>query len=372
MKISLEKIKLQEALQNLAKATPTRSTIPILNSILFVAEKNTITLRATDLEITMIIRMDTGINEPGSVAIPSKVIMEITNALPPTDIHIHADENNRVRIKTSLGNYDIAGSNPDEFPSIPEVDNEKDVVITTEPLRRLINKTLFALSSDELKPALMGTLFEFGSDNVKAVATNGHRLSICKRSDYKSKGFTGEVIAPRKFLQLIIQRLGGDEELVLWIGDNHLTVSFGNMTLFSRIIDERYPDYKSVLPQENNKTVKANRGELLSAVKRVAIFSNRSTKQITLKLSKEGNSITTEDPESASSAEEKIGLEYDGDDMLIGYNAGYLSDLLSHLDTESVIMKLKTPVSAGLILPETQAENEDITMLLMPMRTSST
>jgi len=371
MKISIEKSRLQEALQYLSKATPTRSTIPILNSILFNAEDKNITLRATDLEITMVVRVEAKVEETGSIAIPNRILMEITGAMPPTDIKIQTDENDRVSIETDFGNYDIAGSSADEFPSLPEVDNEKDVVLTSETLRRLIGKTIFALSSDELKPALMGTLFEFGSEKVKAVSTDGHRLSICERSDYTSKGYIGDVIVPRKFLQLITQHLGSEEELVLWIGDNHLTVSFENMTIFSRIIDERYPDYSSVLPKEHDKTVKASREELLSAVKRVAIFSNRSTKQITIKLSKGENSITTEDPESASSAEERIGLEYDGEDMLIGYNANYLSDLLSHLDTETVIMKLKTPVSAGIIIPDTQAENEEITMLLMPMRTSS-
>ena len=369
MKFSISKDSLQEALQNLSKATPARSTIPILNNVLIAAENGTITMRATDLEITMVIINKIKIDDPGKVSIPHKILLDITSALPQTTIQLQADEKNRVKIETDFGNYDIAGSDAEEFPSIPDIDNEKDVVISSETLRRLISKTIFALSSDELKPALMGTLFEFGENDITAVSTNGHRLSICSRSDYKSKGYTGEIIVPRKFLQLILQYLDEEKELILWIGDNHLTVSFGNMTIFSRIIDERYPDYRTILPQENDKIVKANREDLLATVRRVSIFSNRSTKQIMLNLSKGENSITTEDPESASSAQEKIGLDYEGEDMVIGYNAGYLSDLLSHLDTDSVIMKLKTPVSAGLILPETQVENEEITMLLMPMRT---
>lgn len=371
MKISLSTDALQQALLDISKATPTRSTVPILNSILFQARDGALTLRATDLEITMVISVSANVHEEGTVAIPHRKLMEISTALPKAELVIEADEKNRVRIEAPFGNYDIGGSSAEEFPATPEVDNEKDVVISTEALRRLIGKTVFALSGDELKPALMGSLFEYGEDSITAVATDGHRLSICSRSDYKARGFTGDVIVPKKFLQLTLQHMGEDEDVVLWIGENHMTVAFGNMTIFSRIIDERYPDYRSVLPEENNKTVRANREDLLGTVKRVSIFSNRSTRQITLNLSKESNSVATEDPESASSAEERIDIDYDGDDMVIGYNAAYLSDLLSHLDTDTVIMKLKTPVSAGLILPDTQAENEDITMLLMPMRTSS-
>ena len=370
MNISIAKGTFQEALQKLGKATPARSTVPILNTILFTAEETGLTMRATDLEITLVVNVEAKIDEQGSVAIPYRRLMEITNAMPETDMSIQSDDESRVRIETGFGSYDIAGSNSDEFPSLPEVDNKQEVVIGSDTLGRLIGKTVFALSADELKPALMGALFQFGSNDITAVATDGHRLSICERKDYTSKGYAGEVIVPKKFLQLVSQQLGEEEEVVLWVGDNHLTVSFDGMTIFSRIIDERYPDYRSVLPQGNDKIVKADRGNLLAAVKRVSIFSNRATKQITLKLSSEGNSISTEDPESASSAEEKIGLEYEGEELLIGYNAAYLGDLLSHLDTDSVIMKLKTPISAGLIIPETQVENEEITMLLMPMRTS--
>ncbi|MFQ6673226.1 MAG: DNA polymerase III subunit beta [Fidelibacterota bacterium] len=370
MKFSIEKSTLQEALQNLARATPTRSTIPILNSVLVNAGDGKLTMRATDLEITLVLTVDATIGEGGAVAVPHRTLMEITAAMPETSIEIKADDQNRVKIRTNFGSYDVAGSGADEFPGVPEVDNQKEVVVNAETLRRLVNKTIFALSSDELKPALTGVLFDFGAEQVTTVATDGHRLSICSRSDYDSRGYTGDVIVPKKFLQLLSQHLGDREEVVLWVGDNHLTVSLNGMTIFSRIIDERYPDYRSVLPQGNDKIVKANREDLLATVRRVAIFSNRSTKQIALRLSSGGNSITTEDPESASSANETIALEYEGEDLVVGYNAGYLGDILSHLDTETVIMKLNTPISAGLILPDVQTENEEVTMLLMPMRMS--
>lgn len=373
MKLTVKQNELQKALQHLSKATPTRSTIPILNSVLMNAGNGTLTLRTTDLEITLVTNITAKVEKDGTVALPHRTLMEITGALADEDLKIKVDESNRVQIEAGQGNYDIPGVGANEFPQLPEVDNKKEVVLKSQTLENLIRRTSFALSTDELKPALMGALFEFGEDNITVVATDGHRLSVCSRFDYEPRGYTGDIIVPRKFLQLLNQYLGGDteDEVVLWVGDNHLTISLAGVTIFSRIIDERYPDYRSVLPQDNDKIAIFSREEFLNAVRRVAIFSNRATKQITLHLSSKGSSITTEDPESSSSAREEIEAKYEGENMVLGYNAAYLGNMLAHLETERIVMKLKTPISAGLILPEKQSENEEVTMLLMPMRTSS-
>jgi DNA polymerase-3 subunit beta len=373
MKIAVNQSELQKALHHLSRATPTRSTIPILNRVLMVANNGKLTLRATDLEITIITDIPSTVDKEGSVALPHKTLTEITSALPDVELKISADENSRVQIRAGQGDYDIPGVSAEEFPQLPEVDNKKEVILKERTLAELITKTSFALSTDELKPALMGALFEFGEKSVTAIATDGHRLSVCKRSDYEFKGYSGDIIVPRKFLQLLNQYLGGGEkeDVVLWVGDSHITIAVSGVTIFSRIIDERYPDYHSVLPSDNDRIALFDRKKLLSVVKRVAIFSNRATKQIALHLSKGESFITTEDPESSTSAREEIGVDYDGENMILGYNATYLGNMLSHLDSEKVVLKLKTPISAGLILPDEQAEDEEITMLLMPMRTSS-
>ncbi len=370
MKITITKQKLLEALQKISKATPTRSTIPILNCVLFSTENKNLILRATDHELTMVMSIDTKIDEAGEIAIPYRTLFDITSAMPDTDITFTVDPKNKVTIQTNFGKYDIEGVSAEEFPSIPEVDNKKEVSLKPAIISRLIEKTTFALSADELKPALLGTLFRFREDEITSVATDGHKLSICSRRDYTSKGYIGDVIIPKKFLTILPQYLSSEEDTTLWVGENHVMVSFENLTIFSRIIDESYPDYRGVIPKENDKIVKGNREELIASVKRVSIFSNKSTKQIALHLSSEGSKITTEDPETASSAKEDIELEYNNEDLIIGYNAQFLIDLLSHIDTEQVILKLKTPISAGLVFPESQEDNEDLTLLIMPMRMS--
>ncbi len=369
MKLSTSKTEFQTALQKLSRATPTRSTLPILSCVLFqVNEGNTI-LRATDLEITIVVTLATSIEDPGSAAIPLQTLLDITNELPEdARLTISVDDKYRVELKTEAGTYDIMGKPPEEFPAMPEVDNRKSVGVSTEALRSIIQTTSFAVSRDELKPALTGVLFRFGKDELTAVATDGHRLVRYIRSDYQSQEFTGDVIVPKKFLSLIATALSGEDSTQMWLGDNHLTATIGSDTYFTRIIDERFPDYESVIPKDNDKELKVDRFALLSAVKRVSIFSNKSTHQIALDLKEARSRITTEDPEKSSKAQEQVVCEYHGDDLLIGYNASYLKDILTHIDAESIVVKLKTPISAALFYPESQEENIDLTMLLMPIR----
>ena len=369
MKISTSKTELQTALQKLSKATPTRSTLPILSSVLFNVQESGTVLRTTDLEITIIVNLPVSVESSGSVAIPLQTLLDITNELPnDARMTLTADENNKITMVTDAGSYDIMGKPADEFPAIPEVDNRKATGVSAKTLKDLISKTSFAVSRDELKPALTGVLFRFDKKELTAVATDGHRLVRYTRSDYSADEFSGDVIVPRKFLSLLLGVLSGNDPVKMWMGDNHITASIGDDTYFTRTIDERFPDFESVIPQDNDKEFSANKEELLSAVRRVSIFSNKSTHQIALRLKKGETQITTEDPEKASKAQEKTFGEFNGEDLEIGYNALYLKDILSHVDDEKVTIKLKTAISAALFYPGAQKENANLTMLLMPIR----
>ena len=369
MKISTSKTELQLALQKLSKATPARSTLPILSSVLFDVQENGTILRATDLEITIVVNLPTSIEKQGSVAIPLQTILDVTNELPESErITLSSDENNKVKMVTGVGNYDIMGKPADEFPATPEVDNRKPIGISSGALKDLIKTTLFAVSRDELKPALTGVLFRFGESELTGVATDGHRLVQYVRNDYKADEFLGDVIVPKKFLSLLSSVLRTDEPIQLWMGNNHLTSAVDGDTYFTRIIDERFPDFNSVIPKDNDKELIVNRNEILAAVRRVSIFSNRLTHQIALRLSSDQIRITTEDPEKSSKAQEKIDGDFSGEELVIGYNASYLKDILSQAKDDKLNIKLKTPISAALFHPTKQRENENLTMLLMPIR----
>ena len=203
MKISTSKTELQSALQKLSKATPTRSTLPILTSVLFDAQEDGTVLRTTDLEIAIVVSLPASLEETGSCAIPIQPLVEITNALPETRITISIDDSNRIKMSTEIGEYDLSGKPSEEFPALPDVDNRKAAGIKGSILSEIIKTNLFAVSQDELKPALTGILFRFGDNMLTAVSTDGHRLVKYVRKDYESKEFQGDVVIPKKFLNMI-------------------------------------------------------------------------------------------------------------------------------------------------------------------------
>ena len=368
MRISISSNELLKTLQKLSKGTPARSTLPILSCVLIEVENESVSLRTTDLEITISCKLDASIEGPGSAAIPLQTLMDITNELPDTRITITTDKDQKVELVTDSGAYDLMGKAVEEFPALPEVDNRKASGVEADTLKEIIKLTTFAISKDELKPALTGVLFRFSEKGLTAVSTDGHRMVRYVRNDFKGQEFSGDVIIPRKFLNLMNSLIVSGENIQIWMGENNLTANVGEDTVFTRIIDERYPDFESVIPKDNDKELVVEREALLSAVKRVSIFSNRSTHQIALEVTEEKVRVRTEDPEKASKAKEDIPARLNGESITVGYNAAYLKDVLMHIGSKNITIKLKTAISAGLVFPEAQKPNSDITMLLMPIR----
>ena len=367
MKFSTSKIELQKALQKLSKATPTRSTLPILSCVLIdVSEKKTI-LKTTDLEITIQVEIASSFEEIGSAAIPLKTLLEITNELPDIRLTISVDDKQKTTIKTDLGTYDLMAKKPEEFPTTPEQKNSTKIEINETILKDIINSTLFAVSRDELKPALTGVLFRFSKKDFTAVSTDGHRLVKYSRNDFKTNEIDREVIVPKKFLSYLLNQLS-DKKTTMFLGDNYLTAEQDKNKVLTKIIDEKFPDYNSVIPKENNKTFIIEKNILLGAIRRVSIFSNKSTHQVALSLGNKGCFITTEDPEKSSKAKEGVVGDFDGEEITIGYNAEYLKDVVSHVSGSSITIKLNTPVSAALFGNTNQEENVKSLMLLMPIR----
>ena len=368
MKISINKNELQSALQKLSKATPNRSTLPILSCVLLQTKNNETILRSTDLEITIIISISASVEREGSSAIPIHTLINITNELPDGRITIEIDDQHKIKLITELGTYNLMGKPAEEFPAVPEIDEEKPLPIKADLLSEIIKSTSFVISHDDLKPALTGLYLKIEKNRLTTVATDGHQLVRYIVNDYVTDGFTGEVIIPRKFLSLLGSLLVDDDKTQLWISTNHATATSEGVKVLTRIIDERYPDYESVIPKENKKKLVVNKERFLGAVKRTSIFSNKMTHQISITPDKDTVLIKTEDPETASRGQEKMKGEFSGEPLTIGYNANYLKDIVSHINDENVVIKMDTPISSTLFNGETIEKNRDITMLLMPIR----
>ena len=368
MKYSTSKNELQSALQKLSKAVPNRSTLPILSCVLIDVSESGTLLRSTDLEITITTHIESSIEEQGTAAVPLQPLLDITSELPEgSRVEMGVDKNN-VKIKTDFGSYDLMGKDPEEFPAAPDTNGAVETGIDSTLLNKIISTVSFAVSKDDLKPALTGVYFKLDSEFITTVATDGHRLAqyICK-NETKSD-FTGKVIVPRKFLNTIASYIGGEKEVSLSVSENVFTASLGSDTIYTRIIDEKFPDYESVIPKDNDKELKVERKPLLAAVKRVSIFSNKTTQQVAMKVETSRLTINTEDPEKASKAQEKIEVVYEGESIEIGFNASYLKDVLSHLNSKDITLKLNTPISASLFYPEKEGADETVSMLLMPIR----
>ena len=367
MRFSTSKLELQKALQKLSKAIPTRTTLPILGCVLIDAKEEHTTLKTTDLEITIQVEVPSSLEEAGTAAVPLKTLLEITNELPDIRVTISVNHKNNVTIKTELGEYDIMARPPEEFPATPEQKEATRITTSGEVLKKVIDATAFAVSRDELKPALTGVLMQITAKGITAVSTDGHRLVKHSQKDFEAGGFSGEIIVPKKFLLYLSSQLL-KQEVVLYFGETHLLAKFDNDLILTRVINEKFPDYQSVIPKDNNKKLRVEKDMLLGAIRRVSIFSNKSTHQVALSLESGSVKIRTEDPEKSSKAEESLSAEYEGEPIVIGYNAEYLKDIISHVRGKTIEIELNTPVSAALFNPESQNEQSESLMLLMPIR----
>lgn len=368
MKFTVSKENFFHVLQKVSNVTPVRSTLPILSCILFTVKDNTLKMRSTDLEITMAASCDIQMQEEGAIAIPSKIIKEITGELPDTLLHFSIEDEQVIITTDAGGEYKIMGYPAMEFPTEPIVDDSKIVTLQSEKFRRIVEKTGFAVSRDEMKVALNGVLFQFGEKEMQAVSTDGHRLVKYTLKEFEGANDIKDIIVPPKFLNLCVNSIKDVDFVTLRIGHNHVKLELKDTTIYSRIIEERFPDYESVIPAENDKKILVSIDDLLSVVKRVGIFASKNTRQISLSFTMNSVLVKAEDIETASTAKEEVALEYSGEDFMIGYNSDYLREMIRHIDGEKVDIHLKNSLMAGLFFPTEQLPDEEILFLLMPIR----
>lgn len=368
MKFTAASSELQKVLAKIIGVVPAKSTLPILENILFDLKKNTLRLSATDLEISMSATLDVKGSEDGTVTVPAKRLMETIRSLADVSIIFAADlSSNKIKLITETGEYTLLGESSEEFPSIPQFKGEEKIVIDGAILRRIIARTSFSVSADELRPAMTGVLFQVTPKGLRAVATDGHRLVRFSYAGIKQAQLKKDIIVPAKALNLL-SRTSEDSESTVLVDASHIQFSFGNTVLTSRLIEETYPNYESVIPLDNEKTVTLNRETLLASVRRVALYSSTTTHQIRFSVKNNELRIAAEDIDFGGEAREKMACKYSGEELEIGFNSNYVTDILAHIDADEVAFKLSTPVRAAIISPTSQKENEDLLMLVMPVR----
>ncbi len=368
MKFRVNRKDIHQAIQKIIGVVPVKTTIPILSNILFDLHGNDLSLTGTDLEVSISTNIEVQGDEDGAVAIPAKILFEIVRELPDVPMELACDEDYKISLNTEQGFYKLSGEAKDEFPKIVVEEGMGSFEIEAGRFSNMVDKTSFAVSTDELRTTLMGVFMKVMANELRMVATDGHRLVKIEDKNFQSPGLEQEAIVPTKALNLLTKNLNGNTDISVSISDDHVVFKLSDTTIFSKSIEGQFPNYERVIPADNDKKVIINRQLLSSSVRRVSIFSNSITHQIRLSVSNGALEIQSEDIEFGGEAREKVDADYSGDGVDVGYNANYLLDILKHIESNEVELRLKDPVSAGIIYPVGQEDGEDVLMLLMPIR----
>ncbi|GAB4365998.1 MAG: DNA polymerase III subunit beta [Calditrichia bacterium] len=369
MKFSINQAELHNALQKVVSVIPQRSTFIMTQNVLLFTEDNLLKIVGTDLEITLMSWAPASITEEGSVAIPGRLINDIVRELPEGELQFEVDEHNRMRITSEVGRYKITGVNPIEFPQRPELGEDlQQITLENDIFRKLIENSMFACSTDELRAALTGVFFKIGNQRIDAVATDGHRLAKMSYTNSALPEIEVTSIIPLRSLNFVLRNLEGEGSSTIYFGDKHVLFEMADIQIYARLIEESFVDYERVIPKETPFEMLIDSAQFYSSVKRVSLFSNPLTSQVILHLYPDYLELHAEDIDYGGEAQERISCEFNGEDFLIAFNSRYLQDILRHVSTPQLKLRFVRPDYAVLAHPVDLPEGEEQLMLLMPVR----
>jgi len=367
MKFIVSSSQLLRQLQVLGGVINSNNTLPILDNFLFEISENQLKVSASDLETTMTAVVAIESDSTGSIAISARLLLDTLKTFPDQPLTFKTEGDSIIEISSDQGKYDMAYFGGDEFPKSVSLESPSKTIVPSNILATAISKTIFAAGNDDLRPVMSGVFFQFSTDNLTFVATDAHKLVKYTRTDVTADK-TAEFIMPKKPLDLLKGVLGGEEDVVIEYNDANAKFTFENFVLICRLIDGKYPNYEAVIPKENPNKLTVDRASFQNSVRRVSIFSSKTTHQIRLKMAGTELNISAEDLDFSNKADERLSCDYQGDDMQIGFNSRFLSEMLSNLTSSEVLIEMSLPNRAGILTPiDGTDEGERITMLVMPV-----
>ncbi len=368
MKFIVSSSQLLKQLQVLGGVINSNNTLPILDNFLLELSENELKISASDLETTMSSVIEVESNSSGSIAVNARLLLDTLKTFPNQPLTFKTEGESTIEISSDQGKYDMAYFNGEEFPKSVSLPSPSKTVIPATILATAISKTIFATGNDDLRPVMSGVFFQFSSENLTFVATDAHKLVKYTRTDISAEK-SAEFIMPKKPLNLLKGVLATtDTDVTIEYNDANAKFTFDNVVLVCRLIDGKYPNYDAVIPKENPNKLTVDRASFLNSVKRVSIFSSKTTHQIRLKMAGTELNISAEDLDYSNKADERLSCDYQGDDMQIGFNSRFLSEMLSNLTANDVLIEMSLPNRAGILTPiDGTDEGEQITMLVMPV-----
>jgi DNA polymerase III subunit beta len=369
MKLIVSSSALQKQLSSLSGVLGTNSPLPILDNFLFEVDGGQLTISASDLETTISTSLKVESKDKGRIAVP-KMLLETLKTFSEQPLSFNISEKTHsIEISSDYGKYKLIGQPAEDFPRIPAPEKSTTIEMPAEILLSAVNKTIFATGNDELRPVMSGVFFQLASDSTTFVATDAHRLVRYRRTDIKSKTAASFII-PKKPLNILKNILAGQEGKVkIDYTEANVFFQFDNYHVICRLIDGRYPNYEAVIPVDNPNQLTIDRHSFLNSIRRVSLFSNKTTHQVKLAIKGSEINISAEDLDFSNEATERLACSYDGEDIEIAFNARFIADMLSNIDTEEVNLNLSQPNRAGILTPgnKNANANEDILMLVMPV-----
>lgn len=367
---------LSRSLQSINSVITTNNAVPILENFLFQLEGKTLSITASDIETTVTVTLDltdAETNNLTQIAIPSKILSEIVKTFSNVPLSFLIDEETyAIEITSGEGKYKLTGIPAEDYPRVATIDDASQITIPSSLLVNAISKTIFAAGTDDTRPQMAGVFCEQTENSITFVATDAHKLVRYRRTDF-SNDVPNSFILPKKPLNLIKNILityKEDADVLMEYNVKNVSFKFENYNVVCRLIEGKYPNYEGAIPKENPNKLIIERGVFLSSIRRVALFANQSTMQIRLAI--EGNEmvISAEDIDFSNAAKERLSCNYTGDNLEIGFNAKYLIEMVSNIETEYLLLEMSQPNRAGIIYPyEEGAEPnaESILMLVMPV-----
>ncbi len=365
MNLTLKQEDLERALQIASSVVPSKSTMQILETVLIEAEGEEAVFTATDLDVSVRTRCPVEVEAPGKAAVSARRLYEVVRELPDEQVSLTGDEQ-KLTLARSAGQYGFVGAAVEDFPPLPKMEDESEIGLPHDKLVRLIKRTLYAVSSDETRPELTGVLLEVEPGEARMVATNGHRLA---RATVSGK-FSGKwnVLIPGKSLNQFLRLASsftGDVRIAAT--KSYARFTLGETQMYTRLLEGPFPDYRRVIPADNPLKAVVNREAIQSSLKRILVLSDSQTRQVRLEFQPERLTIMAE-YQGAGEAKEEIPIEYEAEPLLVGFNGGYLFEMLRTFDSDRLEMAFESPRAAGLFRPIGGAEEEDLLCLIMPLR----
>ncbi|WP_413289486.1 DNA polymerase III subunit beta [Bdellovibrio sp. HCB337] len=366
MKFEIDKRDLLSLIGKTQNIVEKRNTMPILVNILLEADNDALKVFATDLEVSLTDQVKIKVVQPGKVAVSAKSLFDIAKELSEGTIQLIKKENNWLEIKQGKYTSKIVGISADEYPIFPTYNAQSFIKVQASVLKDMIDKTIFSVSTDETRYHLNGVYFEIvGGTGFRMVATDGHRMSIVNRIQNDAKSNAAGVIIPRKGLGEIKKLLDGvDGTVEIAIEGSQFILKHSSTTLMIRLIEGKYPNYQQFIPQKLTQKIEINRENFLTSLKRVSLLANQKSKAVQLNLTNGKMEISSNNPELGD-AKEEIEVDYHGNELKIGFNAKFITDILTSIAEDRIDFELNDQLSPGLVRPH---NDTSYTCVLMPMR----